>query len=206
VGSQGDVTIAGSGGAQHNGILLRILTDGSVGFAAFPGFGFGAGSVFILDSLAELPTTGYVVGGSFVKLTVEEPEGIASAALVGLDAAGNILWANRYTSGDAGAYETSAHVGVRLSDDGGVVATALLRDSADPLSGRLWAFKPFAKDGSIAFLPGTARVDPLDVVDLPCSFTASDQSVGVEQHPIGARAVVVTSTPVSLAVAQQTAP
>jgi hypothetical protein len=204
VGPQGEVTLAGSGGAQHNGTVLRILPDGSVGFAAFPGFGFGAGSAFILDSLVELPTTGYVAGGSFAKFTVEEPEGVPSAALLGLDAAGNILWANRYTFGDTGAYESSGHVAVRLSDDGGVVATTLLRDTADPLGGRLWAFKPFAKDGSITFLPGTARVDPLDVVDLACSFTASDQSVGVEERPIGTRSVVVTSIPVDLGVAQQT--
>ena len=63
VGSQGEVTIAGSGGAQHNGLLLRLLADGRVGFVAFPGFGFGAADVFLLDSFAELPTTGYVAGG-----------------------------------------------------------------------------------------------------------------------------------------------
>lgn len=204
VGPQGEVTMAGSGGAQHVGMLLRILPDGEVGFAAFPGFGFGAGSAFTLDSLVELPTTGYVAGGSFVKFT-SEPEGVPSAALLGLDAAGSILWANRYTFGDTGTYETSGQTAVRLSDDGGVVATTLLRDSADPLSGKLWAFKPFAKDGSIAFQPGTARVDPLDVVDLPCAFTASAQSVAVEERPVGTRRVDVASTPVTLSIGQQTA-
>jgi hypothetical protein len=39
VGSQEEVTIAGSGGAEHNGLVLRLLADGSVGFASFPGFG-----------------------------------------------------------------------------------------------------------------------------------------------------------------------
>jgi hypothetical protein len=42
-------------------------------------------------------------------------------------------------------------------------------------------------------------------VDLPCFFTASDQAVGVEARPIGTRSVDVTSTPVALAVGQQTA-
>ena len=49
------------GGAQRNGTFVRILPNGDLGFATFPGFGFGVGSVFLLDSLAELPTTGYVV-------------------------------------------------------------------------------------------------------------------------------------------------
>ena len=205
VGPTGEVTIAGSGGAEHNGIVLRLRRDGAVGFTAFPGFGLGAGDVFILDSLVELPTTGYVAGGSFVKLTGQVPENVPSAALVGLDAGGHILWANRYTFGGPGSYESSGDVAIRLSDDGGTVATAIVADASDPLGGRLWAFKPFAKDGSITFQPGTASVEPLDIVDLACSFTARDQAVGIEQRAIGTRRVVVTSTAVNLGVAQQTA-
>jgi hypothetical protein len=205
VGAQGEVTIAGSGGAQHNGLLLRLLADGSVGFASFPGFGFGAGSVFLLDSLAELPTTGYVAGGSAVSLTAAEPEGVPSAALVGLDAVGNVLWGNRYTFGTAGAHHYSGHVGVRLADDGGVVATTLLADALDPFTGgRLWAFKPFAKDGSIDFAAGSVTTTPLGVTNLACSMTASDLAVTLEAHDVPSRAVPVTSTPVGLTEAQQT--
>lgn len=206
VGPQGDVTMAGSGGAQHNGIFLRLRPDGSIGFASFPGFGFGAGSVFVLDSLAELPTTGYVVGGSSVSFSGVEPDNVPGAVLLGLDAGGKVLWSNRYLFGGPGAYEPSGHVGVRLTDDGGVVATALVRDSSDALGGHLWAWKPFARDGSIEFSPGQAEVIPLGVTDLECSMTASARPLTVESSPVIITSTSVTSSPVTLSVAAQTAP
>lgn len=161
----------------------------------------------ILDSLVELPTTGYIAGGSTVELTAVEPQVVPSAALVGFDSAGNILWQNRYTFGSPGAYSASGHVAVRLSDDGGVVATTLLADALDPfgLGGRLWAFKPFAKDGTIAFSAGTVTTTPLGVAPLICPMTASDHPVTVDTRAIPGRAVAVTSTQVTLAVDQQTA-
>ncbi len=206
VGAQEEVTIAGSGGAQHNGLLLRVLADGSVGFASFPGFGFGAGSVFLFDSLVELPTTGYVAGGSAVQFTEDEPQGIPSAALVGMDAVGNVLWAKRYTFGTTGAFHNSGHVAVRLADDGGVVATALLAAPLDAfMGGRLWAWKPFAKDGTIDFSPGTVATTPLGITNLACSMTASDLSVTTQVVAVPSRAVTVMSTPTGLVEEQQTA-
>jgi hypothetical protein len=205
-GARGEVTIAGSGGAQHNGVVLRLHPDGTVGFAAFPGFGFGAGSVFLLDSIAELPTTGYVVGGSTVRFSdEEETAGVPSAALLGLDGAGRILWANRYTFGAPGSREVSGQVGVHLTDDGGAMATALVGDSADPLGGHLWAFKPYAKDGAISFAPGGATRTPLDVAELECAMTDADLAVAVAPRSIASRPVTVTSTGADLGVAAQTA-
>jgi hypothetical protein len=204
VGPQGEVTIAGSGGAQHNGLVVRILPDGNVGFATFPGYGFGVGSVFLLDSIAELPTTGYVAGASAVRFTGTEPEDVSSAALVGLDAAGHVRWAQRYTYGAPGNYARSGSVAVRLTDDGGALATAHVQDLADPLGGFLWAFKPFAKDGGIDFLPGAATVTPLGIVDLDCFMTATDRAVNVTSMPITPRSVAVSSTPAALDVAQET--
>jgi hypothetical protein len=204
VGALGEVTIAGSGGAQHNGILVRLRPDGSVGFAAFPGFGFGAGSVFLLDSLVELPTTGYVAGGSAVQFTGSEPADVPSAALVGFDAAGQILWANRYTFGGPGMHVPAGHVGVRLSDDGGVVATALAVDALDVLGGLLWTMKPFARDGTIPFVPGGATLTPLGVVNLGCSLNASDRPLVLQETSIPTRAVSVTSSPAALTTEQQT--
>jgi len=205
VGSQGEVTIAGSGGAQHNGLVLRILPDGNVGFATFPGYGFGVGSVFLLDSIVELPTTGYVAGASAVRFTGIEPEDVSSAALVGLDAAGHVLWSQRYTYGAPGNYARSGYVAVGLTDDGGALATAHVQDPADPLGGFLWAFKPFAKDGSIDFSPGAATVTPLGVIDLDCSMIATDRAVTVTSMPVAVQSIPVSSTPVTLDEAQQTA-
>lgn len=203
VGALGEVTLAGSGGAEHNGILMRLRPDGSVGFASFPGFGFGAGSVFLLDSVVELPTTGYVAGGSAVNLTGEAPDNVPSAALVGLDAAGRILWANRYTFGTAPDYRASGHVGVRLTDEGGVVATALLADE-EPLGGKLWAFEAVAKDGSISFT-GNAQVTRLPIQDLPCALTASDLPISVVAHPVSARSVLVEARAATVQSEKQTA-
>jgi hypothetical protein len=205
VGSQGEVTMAGSGGAQHNGMLMRLRPDGSVGFAKFPGFGFGAGSVFLLDSFAELPTTGYVAGGSVVRFTGTEIESVPGAALAGFDASGKLLWAKRYTFGEGGTYAAAGHVGVRLTDDGGVFASALVSDASDPLGGKLWAFKSFAKDGSIEFSPGGVDAQALAISDLDCALTASDHAMAVQPTTIAPRSVVVTSTPVQLASLKQTA-
>jgi len=208
IGSQGEVTIAGSGGSQHNGMVLRLRPDGTVGFAKFPGFGIGLGSVLILDSLVELPTTGFIAGASSVHLVAGDPDDVPSAGLIGFDSAGNILWQQRYTFGTTGAYSASGHVAVRLADDGGVVTTALLADAADPfgLGGRLWAFKPFVKDGTIDFLPGSVTTTDLGAVELCTQPTeATDASVVVTGQTIPVRAVTVSSTPVSLGVAAQTA-
>jgi hypothetical protein len=206
VGSQGEVTIAGSGGAQHNALLLRLRDDGTVGFASFPGFGFGAGSVVLFDSIAELPTTGYVAGGSAVSFTGDEPENVPSAALVGMDAVGNVLWAKRYTFGSTGAYSNSGHVAVRLADDGGVVTTSLLADAFDPFTGgRLWGFKPFAKDGAIDFTPDAVTTTPLGITNLACSMSDTDLFVSLDAVDVPSRAVAFTSTPVGLATEQQTA-
>jgi len=204
VGQQETVTLAGSGGAQHNGMVVRLLSDGSVGFATFPGFGFGAGSVFLLDSFAELPTTGYVAGGSSVRFTGDPPENVGSAALLGLDATGAVLWGNRYTFGPAAAYLASGQVGVRLTDDGGIFATALVSDPAHPLDGFLWAFKPFAKNGAISFSPDAVTVTPLGVTNLACSLTASNTAITVQPGSMAPRAVSVTSVAVQVDGAQQT--
>lgn len=202
---QGDVvTLAGSGGAQHNGMVARLLSDGSVGFASFPGFGFGAGSVFLLDSIAELPTTGYVAGGSTVQFTGAPPANVPAAALVGLDATGAVLWANRYTFGPAAGPLASGQVGVRLTDDGGIFATALVADPAHPLDGFLWAFKPFARDGSVTFSPDAVAVTPLAITSLACSLTATDRSFTTQVTSITPRTPNVVSVPVQVTTAAQT--
>jgi hypothetical protein len=161
--------------------------------------------VFLLDSIAELPTTGYVAGGSTVRFTATAPENVPSAALVGLDATGALLWANRYTFGPAAAYVSSGQVGVRLTDDGGVLAAALVEDPAHPLDGFLWTFKPFAKDGSISFSPDAVTVSPLAVTNLPCSLTATDTSLTVQAASMTPSSVNVSSVPVQVTTGQQTA-
>jgi hypothetical protein len=208
VGSLGEVTIAGSGGSQRNGMLLRLRPDGNLGFAKFPGFGLGLANILILDSLVELPTTGFIAGASSVHLTGDEPDNVPSAGLIGFDSGGNIIWQKRYTFGSTGSYSASGHVAVRLADDGGVVTTTLLADALDPFAptGRLWAFKPFVRDGFVDFLPGAVTTTDLGAADVCSSMTATtDRPVTVVTQAIPTRAVDVSSAPVTLAVAPQTA-
>jgi hypothetical protein len=197
VGSEGDVTLAGSASDRSDATLVRILPDGSLGFATFIGFN----GEFLLYSLDELPTTGYVAGGLQYPFT-EDPSIVASAALVGFDGAGHVQWAKGYSFGAPGAYRRSGPVAVRLSDDGGVVATALLED---PFGGALWALKPFAKDGFVEFLPGTASAMPLGVSNLDCSMTASNADIQLVPATVPTRSVDVMSAPHTLDVAAQTA-
>ena len=203
VGQSEEITLAGSGGAQHNGMVVRLLSDGRVGFATFPGFGFGAGSVFVIDSFAELPTTGYVAGGSAVRLTGSTVEAVPSAALLGLDATGAVLWSNRYTFGHDGAYQASGDVGVRLTDDGGILATALLVDPAHPLDGFLWAFKAVAKDGSIPFATDAVSPGALGLTNLPCSLAAADWPLTLQPASMTPSTLEVTSTPVEVSITKQ---
>lgn len=132
-------------------------------------------------------------------------DNVASTALVGFDAAGHIQWARRYSFGGPGAYVASGHVGVHLSDDGGILATAIVNDPMDAFGGRLWAFKLFAKDGEIEFTAGSATDLSLDIKELDCFMTASDYAVTLTPVDVPVRSVSVTSSPATLTVAQQTA-
>ena len=87
----------------------------------------------------------------------------------------------------------------------GDLATALVADSTHPLGGRLWAWKPFAKDGSIAFSAGAA-VSALEILDLPCTLTAQDSLVDIRATPVAGRSVSVSSKGAQFVVAKQTEP
>jgi hypothetical protein len=191
----GDVTVAGRGGAEHNAFVARLKTDGSVGFSSFPGFGFGAGDVFVLESIAELPTTGYVASGSTVRLLGAGAENVSSLALLQLDAVGKPVWGQRYTmQSAAGDFIPAAQSALELTDDGGILATVMLQ--RDPSSsGDLWAIKVPAKDGVIDFASGTATVTSLDgaVNALPCSLDAVPWPVTTVSEPNVTTTIVETS-------------
>ncbi|HWP67478.1 MAG TPA: hypothetical protein VNO26_16395 [Candidatus Limnocylindria bacterium] len=79
------------------------------------------------------------------------------------------------------------------------------RAARAPPLGALWAFKPFARDGFLDFLAGTASADPLGIASLDCSMTASDANVEVVPVSVAVKSVALTSTPRTLDVAAQTA-
>jgi hypothetical protein len=191
VEKNGDVTVAGRGGAEHNGFIARIKADGKVGFAAFPGFGFGVGSVFVLDGLAQLSTTGYVVSGSTVRFTSDAATNVASIALLQLDAVGKPVWGQRYTlQTGASTYAPSGQTDMMLTDDGGVLVTAVAQRTATAITAELWSMKVPARDGKIAFTAGQASSTSLhdnpddSVVALPCSLTDVAWTVSSQEEPM----------------------
>lgn len=189
VSPEGDITVAGRGGAQHNGFVARLKRDGSVGFASFPGFGFGLGGVFVLDSIAELPTTGYIVSGSTIRLTAAPPDGTPGLALLQLDAVGRPIWSRRYTMKDADEeYVAASETDITLTDDGGVLLSAFARQNATAIPGDLWFMKVFARDGHIEFAPSKALAGPTggaesEIVALPCSLSTAPWSPSIEDEP-----------------------
>ena len=139
-----------------------------------------------------------------MKFNTTEPDNVDRTGLVGFDAAGHIRWAMRYSFGAPGAYARSGPTAVHLSDDGGVLVTAVVDNPAQFDAGRLWAFKPFAKDGSIDFAPGSVTATALGITNLPCSMSDSDLAVTFTPVDVPSRAVAVGSTPVILTEGQQT--
>jgi hypothetical protein len=63
-----------------------------------------------------------------------------------------------------------------LTDDGGVYVAGLAAPSGDD-DGALWAFKAFAKDGSIDLDAARAEQTSLTASNLECAIIASDLSL-----------------------------
>lgn len=189
-GDNGDVTFVGGGGGNHNGFLTRLRRDGSVGFSSFPGLSFGVSDVLALQSVAELATTGYVVAGSTVDLLGDSHTATPAIALLGLDAVGKVRWAARYALLESGSTRATGFPGLQLTDDGGVYVAGVAAPSGDA-DGALWAFKAFAKDGSIDFDPAHAEQMSLTASNLDCEITASDLSLEQAELSVTARSIEV---------------
>ncbi|MFO7179220.1 MAG: hypothetical protein DIU78_011015 [Pseudomonadota bacterium] len=211
VSPEGDVTVAGRGGAEHNGFVARLKPNGSVGFASFPGFGFGLGSVFVVDSIAELPTTGYIVGGSSVRLTGDGMLEVPNFTLLQLDAVGKPIWSRHYTlQGADGKARAAAQTDLTLTDDGGILVSGYAQQSETSTREDLWVMKVFARDGHIDFESNKAIAsdpdDPADAItNLTCSLSAERWEPEIEDDP-GVATVPdeATSVPWAAEVTSQT--
>ena len=197
--SNGDVTVAGRGGAEHNGFLARVKSDGGVGFSAFPGYGFGLGSVFVLDAVAQLPTTGYVVSASAIRFSGPQPyDAEPGIALLQLDSVGQPVWSRRYVlfAEDLSVAEVG-HTDLRLTDDGGILVTAAPHVAVAGDTSSLWAMKVPAKDGAIDL--GSSGVSFADqVLALPCSLSALPWTVSVQSEAVTTRDLPTDTSPFAL--------
>jgi hypothetical protein len=199
--ANGDVTLVGSASAHHVGFLGRLKSDGSVAFASFPGLDLGLSKIFVINAVAELPTTGYVVAGSTVDLLGAEPTNTPATALVGLDSIGRTLWSKRFTLFDAGVPVASGFPSMRLSDDGGVVLAAAAQARGGGEGGRLWAFEAVAKDGT---LPGLAvdraQLTDLGIIDVTCALTSKSFTPSLASLATTAATRVATAETITTSV------
>lgn len=160
-----ELIIAGSSAAVHEGLILRIRPDATIAFSSFPTFGPGASEISVIHSIAELPTTGYVVAGSHQSLLAEEgsPYRIAAPYLGWIDAGGRVLGARRLLL-DGGAISTTApHIA--LTDDGGLMLAAT-RYEAGRDTHEIWNAKMYAKDATI--VDPRVQTEPFPLVMADC--------------------------------------
>jgi hypothetical protein len=124
----------------------------------------------VLQSIVELPTTGYVVAGSHrdVLAPTSSPPATLAPFVAWLDAAGSVLSARRFVLDDGSVPASSPRI--ELTDDGGLMFAAA---RPAPVGHELWTMKSFARDGTV----NDARVQPV-----PFPFQAA--ACGVEQRPL----------------------
>lgn len=179
----GGVTVVGT--SNGLGLVARVRKDGALGFARFPNLGEGVPDDFIVSSVAELPTTGMVIGASTRDVSESQ---IASVVLAGLDGSGSALWARRYAI--PGASRSIAWPAVRLTDDGGALVTALAGPAGER-EGDLFAMKVHAKDGNL----GDGAVltsSPIALGDVTCAtstrpFAPTSSDLAVTAAPMTLR-------------------
>jgi hypothetical protein len=183
VSHAGNLVVGGFVGSYYRGFLVALKPDGTTAWGAMPWTGSGL-SYLHLDSLVELPTTGFVAAGSYVD-GYENPQ----VALLGLDATGKIQWLHRYkpVTVDPGQSEWAS---LLATDDGGLftIAHAIVPSASG--HGALWAMKPFAKDGSIAFKVGAASVLTPTKADGACTpqltaVTVTGEALDPKPAPMG---------------------
>jgi hypothetical protein len=138
------VTLVGD--ATGASFITRVRKDNTLGWINFPRVGSGIRDWFVPSSVAELPTTGLIVGYSSGTLAGAPP----AVALLGLDGAGRTLWGNAYELELDGSTRAMAWPALRITDDGGVLVTATAAPATGATEGgALVAIKVFAKNGHL---------------------------------------------------------
>lgn len=183
-----ELLVGGSSAGNHEGLILRLRPDASVAFSSFPTFGPGASEISVIHSIAELPTTGYVVAGSHQSYLAPEGSSYQTAApyLAWLDAGGRVLGARRFVLDGAASTTTAPHIA--LTDDGGLMMAAT-RFGAGRLDHDLWTLKAFAKDGTVTdprvqSLPFTISVASCGIAQSPLPFTLADTKVTTKSFAV----------------------
>jgi hypothetical protein len=134
-----------------------------------------------VQGIRELPTSGFVAAGSYVKDYENR-----TLFLAGLDAGGQVQWLRRYKLDGAGS--EAAFPGLALSDDGGAFTATY---ATVPGDGSLWTMKPFAKDGSITFATG-ASADTVPNANGTCPLVGTSIVLAAGDLPVQPKPYALT--------------
>ncbi|MCA9551593.1 MAG: hypothetical protein KC933_16265 [Myxococcales bacterium] len=190
-------------GGHRGAFLVAWRPDGALGFARFPGLGFGLSRVLTLTDVQALPTGGYVAVGSTVDLTGDTDRARTPTIFAaGLDAVGRIFWARDYALGAPGAWRPVAHPGLRLTDEGGALLAAVAADDGD--GGAAWALHVRARDGGIDLDPARADAAPLAIQDLECAVESAPWAAEVTSTALAPSGLQVVATPITVSARRQT--
>lgn len=181
------LTLVGGSFAQSRAFVARLFEDGTVGFVTYPGIKDGASPVFVAGSIAELPTTGFVMGVSTVELTADGAGNVPGIALVGLDAQGKSVWNRRYTL----AGHSASFPSLRLTTDGGALVSSFAT-TTDLASAATWSMKAFAKDGTVNDGSVTSTSLALDDGPADCALKRGALAPKVEDVAIETAVLTVT--------------
>jgi hypothetical protein len=149
---------------DRSGLVAAFDKDGNSMWASVIDDGTALSNMNV-HSIAELPTTGFVVGESYAYRW--DPERIA---LAGLDAMGRPLWTHSYEPIVGGTVFSSRMPSILLTDDGGMLVHGYASNNGD---GGRFAMKVPAKDGQIALASTDGEMGDVSQVWASCVPTES---------------------------------
>lgn len=171
--NNGNYAIAGRMGAYERSFMASIKPDGTFVWKSSP-WSASDLSYMMIDSFAELPTTGFVAAGHYVKGT--EPRQTFTA---GLDAVGRVQWLRGYKV-DSLTPSEAKFASMRLTDDGGLVVASY---SASEGRASLWVMKPTARDGALPLMTPAQRDETLPYANGESEIREESLTVTVEDQP-----------------------
>ncbi|MFO0680352.1 MAG: hypothetical protein U0169_27760 [Polyangiaceae bacterium] len=191
----GNVVVSGRYGVYRRSFLLSLRPDGTEIWKANPWTGSNT-SYMVVDGVAELPTTGFVAVGHYVR-GYENEQTFAA----GLDSVGRVLWIHGYRF--TGENAQSKWASIRLADDGGAVVASNQSISAGA-NGSLWIFKARVKDGTVGITTEGQEVTDLPVANGTAGLTLVDQTIAVSDFATPLAPTKVVATDPKLTVVSQT--
>lgn len=197
---EGDLVLAGAlSFAGDNTLTLKLKPSGELAWSRAERTPVAAHLGPSIGSIVALPTSGYLVAGTYSGDLNAEDVFIAA-----LDSIGRSQWVRAH--GAANVPDTIHHdndnfPSLVLTRDGGALVVA---HSNGLLDAGLWGFKVFAKDGQIAFAPSTtAQSRDLTLEQAPACLDLVAESWLESDEPAGVAPLALTSESVAISVTQQ---